>query len=81
MTGGTRISNKFILLYDDEKGLATKYNQNLDELADFHAKYMREAVLERMEDEDDYNDAMANLKASHGETVSSAEIHKRLGLS
>ncbi|MDE3283803.1 DUF6290 family protein [Lacticaseibacillus parahuelsenbergensis] len=59
--------------------------KKVKELADFHGvsvtKYMREAVLERMEDEEDYNDAMANLKASHGETVSSAEIRKRLGLS
>lgn len=54
------------------------------ELAEFEGvsvtTYMRDAVLARMEDEEDYKDAMANLEASHGETVSSAEIRKRLGL-
>lgn len=61
-----------------------QYKQ-VKEMADFHGisvtMYMREAVLERMEDEEDYNDAMANLTTSHGETVSSTEIRKNLGLS
>lgn len=61
-----------------------QYKQ-VKEMADFHGvsvtMYMRQAVLERMEDEEDYHDAMANLTASHGETVSSAEIRKNLGLS
>lgn len=59
--------------------------KKVKEMADFHGvsvtTYMREAVLERMEDEEDYHDAMANLWASHGETVSSDEIRKNLGLS
>ncbi|QVI34666.1 hypothetical protein BVJ53_01895 [Lacticaseibacillus chiayiensis] len=59
--------------------------KKIKELADFHGvsvtKYMREAILERLEDEEDYNDAMANLSSSHGETVSSAEIRTRLALS
>lgn len=42
--------------------------------------YMRQAVLDRMEDEEDYKDAQANLAASHGETVSRSEILKRLGM-
>ncbi|KRK47539.1 hypothetical protein FC96_GL002466 [Secundilactobacillus kimchicus JCM 15530] len=53
-------------------------------LADLHGvsvtTYMREAVLDRMTDEVDYNDANANLTASHGKTVSSAAIRQRLGL-
>ena len=59
--------------------------KKVKELADFHGvsvtQYMREAVLERVEDEEDYAAAMANLNASHGETVSRTEIRKRLGLS
>ena len=58
--------------------------KKVKEMADFHGvsviMYMREAVLERMEDEEDYHDAMTNLNAGHGETVSSDEIRQRLGL-
>jgi len=58
--------------------------KKVKEMADFHGvsvtMYMREAVLERMEDEEDYHDAMANLNASHGKTVSSDAIRQRLGL-
>lgn len=42
--------------------------------------YMRQAVLEHAEDETDYQDAAVNLKASHGETVSRAEVMARLGM-
>ncbi|KLI75561.1 MULTISPECIES: type II toxin-antitoxin system RelB family antitoxin [Lacticaseibacillus] len=59
--------------------------KKIKELADSHGvsvtRYMREAILERVEDEEDYNAATANLNASHGETVSRTEIRKRLGLS
>lgn len=41
---------------------------------------MRQAVLEHAEDETDYQDATANLKASHGKTVSRAEVMARLGM-
>ncbi|WP_155286808.1 type II toxin-antitoxin system RelB family antitoxin [Lacticaseibacillus zhaodongensis] len=60
-----------------------QYNK-VKELAAFNGvsvtTYMRQAVIERMEDEEDYRDAQANLKASAGETVSRAEIMKRLGM-
>jgi predicted DNA-binding protein len=60
-----------------------QYNKVKD-LAAFHGvsvtMYMRDAVIERMEDEEDYNDAIANLKASHGKTVSSNDIRKSLGI-
>lgn len=42
--------------------------------------YIRQAVLEHVEDETDYQDAAANLKASHGKTVSRAEVMARLGM-
>ena len=58
--------------------------EKIKKLADLHGvsvtTYMREAVLDRMTDEVDYNDANANLTASHGKTVSSAAIRQRLGL-
>lgn len=58
--------------------------QKIKEMADFHGisvtTYMREAVLERTEDEADYHDVMVNLADSHGETVSSNEIRHHLGL-
>lgn len=59
--------------YNKVKGLAAFHGVSV-------TMYMREAVIERMEDEEDYNDAIANLKASHGETVSSNDIRKNLGI-
>ncbi|MCH4171137.1 MAG: DUF6290 family protein [Lactobacillus sp.] len=67
------------LRFDDDQ------YEKVKELADFHGLtvtgYMRQAVLERMADEEDYKDAMDNLKASHGKTVSRETIMKRLGMS
>ena len=58
--------------------------RKVKELADFNGvsvtTYMRQAVLEHAEDETDYQDAAANLKASHGETVSRTEMMTRLGM-
>ncbi|GAW98533.1 type II toxin-antitoxin system RelB family antitoxin [Secundilactobacillus mixtipabuli] len=42
--------------------------------------YMRQAVLEHVENETDYQNAAVNLKASHGKTVSRAEVMARLGM-
>ncbi|KRK13103.1 hypothetical protein FD51_GL001294 [Lacticaseibacillus zeae DSM 20178 = KCTC 3804] len=59
--------------------------KKVKELADSHGvsvtQYMRDAVLKRVADEEDYAAAMANLNASHGKTVYRTEIRKRLGLS
>ena len=44
------------------------------------AAYMRQAVLDRMQDEEDYRAAQANRQASAGETVSRAEIMNRLNM-
>lgn len=64
--------------------LKKDHYQQVKKMADCHgisvAKYMREAVLERLEDEADYHDAMTNLNASHGETVSRDEIRQCLGM-
>ncbi len=58
--------------------------EKIKRLADFEGisatAYMRRAVLERMEDEEDYKDAQANRAESQGATVSRAEIMKRLGM-
>ncbi len=42
--------------------------------------YTRQAVLEWMEDDEDYRKTQANLATSQGETVSRAGIMKRLGM-
>jgi len=58
--------------------------QAVKALADFYGEsvktFMRQTILERLEDEADYRDAASNLKESHGETVSREEIMHRLGL-
>lgn len=58
--------------------------QAIKALADFYgesvATFMRQTILERLEDEADYRDAASNLEESHGETVSREEIMHRLGL-
>ncbi|WP_027829208.1 type II toxin-antitoxin system RelB family antitoxin [Schleiferilactobacillus harbinensis] len=58
--------------------------EKVKKLAAFHGvsvtMYMRQAVLERMEDEEDYKDAVDNIQASHGATVSRDEVKKRLGM-
>jgi len=39
---------------------------------------MRETILERIENKNDYTDGIANLKVSHGKKISREEIIKRL---
>ena len=43
-------------------------------------EFMREAILEKLEDTLDYQDAVRNLRASNGETVSRDDVKKQLGL-
>jgi hypothetical protein len=43
-------------------------------------KIVREIVLERSENEEDYRDAVAAKKVSNGEVVSREEMLKELGL-
>lgn len=59
--------------YKKVKDLAKFYGVSVTE-------FMRQTVLERIDDENDYSDAMKNLKESHGKTVKRSEILKRLDL-
>lgn len=43
-------------------------------------EYMRNAVLEKLEDSLDYQDAVDNIRASNGRTVSRKNAKKQLGL-
>ena len=43
-------------------------------------QFMRNAILEKLEDSLDYQDAIKNLKGSDGETVSRAYVKKELGI-
>ena len=43
-------------------------------------EYMRNAVLEKLEDSLDYQDAVDNIRASKGRTVSRKNAKKQLGL-
>lgn len=43
-------------------------------------EFMREAILEKLEDTLDYQDAVRNLRASNGKTVSRDDVKKQLGL-
>lgn len=62
---------------------ADQYRQ-IKTMADFHGvtvpTYLRTAILAQTADDADYRDAMANLKASRSETVSSNDIRQCLGL-
>ena len=43
-------------------------------------EYMRDAVLEKLADSLDYQNAVRNMQASHGETVPRDDVKKQLGL-
>ena len=43
-------------------------------------EYMRNAVLEKLEDSLDYQDAVDNIRASDGNTISRKNVKKQLGL-
>ncbi|KRM86338.1 type II toxin-antitoxin system RelB family antitoxin [Liquorilactobacillus vini] len=43
-------------------------------------EFMRNAVLEKLEDSLDYQDAVKNIRESNGQTVSRADVKKKLGL-
>ena len=43
-------------------------------------EYMRNAVLEKLEDSLDYQDAVDNIRTSNGRTVSRKNAKKQLGL-
>ena len=59
--------------YKEVKALAEFYGESV-------TTFMRQTILERLEDESDYRDAVDNLKESHGETVSRETIKHRLEL-
>ncbi|GAB2027990.1 type II toxin-antitoxin system RelB family antitoxin [Lactovum odontotermitis] len=56
--------------------------EQIKELADFQGltptTFMRNAILEQLEDEQDYQEAIQVLRESNGESVSRSEIMKRL---
>lgn len=43
-------------------------------------EFMRNAILDKLADSLDYADAVENIRASNGETVSRDEVKKQLGL-
>lgn len=43
-------------------------------------QFMRNAILEKLEDSLDYQDAIKNIKLSNGETISREDIKKDLGI-
>lgn len=43
-------------------------------------EFMRNAVLEKLEDSLDYQDAIKNIRESNGQTVSREDVKKQLGL-
>ncbi|QGV04197.1 type II toxin-antitoxin system RelB family antitoxin [Lactobacillus acetotolerans] len=43
-------------------------------------EFMRNAVLEKLEDSLDYQDAVKNIRESRGQTVSRNDVKKQLGL-
>lgn len=55
----------------------------IKELADFNGisttKMVEEILSEKMQDEQDYLDALASIKESDGKTISHAEMMKRYG--
>jgi predicted transcriptional regulator len=58
--------------------------KQIKELAAFHGltptAFMENTILEQVEDELDYQDAIKVLQESDGETVSQEEVMARLGL-
>lgn len=58
--------------------------QEIKELAEFEGvsvtTFMRQTILDRLQDENDYYEAAKNLEESNGETVSRDEIRRRLGM-
>ncbi|WP_270262132.1 type II toxin-antitoxin system RelB family antitoxin [Lactobacillus panisapium] len=43
-------------------------------------EFMRNAVLEKLADSLDYQDAVKNIRESHGQTISRDDVKKQLGL-
>jgi len=66
------------LRFDDE------IYKELKELANFHGMtitaFMKETLLERLQDELDVREAEANLRASKGKTVSREEVMRQAGM-
>lgn len=58
--------------------------REIKELAEFEGvsvtTFMRQTILDRLQDENDYYEAAQNLEESNGETVSRDEIRRRLGI-
>ncbi|AYW48394.1 hypothetical protein C7K38_08460 [Tetragenococcus osmophilus] len=58
--------------------------QEIKELAEFEGvsvtTFMRQTILDRLQDEKSYYEAVQSLEESNGESVSSDEIKRRLGM-
>lgn len=62
-----------------------QYRHQLKELADFNGEtvttLIRNVALEKLEDEQDYRDAVKADRESNGATVSAEQVMKELGMS
>lgn len=68
--------------------ISIRFNDNqyrkIKDLANFEGEsitsYMRNAVLEKIEDEEDYADAVQTMNEDNGKTYSAQEVKEMLGL-
>lgn len=68
--------------------ISIRFNDNqyrkIKDLASFEGEsitsYMRNAVLEKIEDEEDYSDAVQAMNEDNGKTYSAQEVKEMLGL-
>lgn len=73
------IATKSTTIRFDEDVLNLIHRQaNLD--GQTSTEFMRNAVLEKLADSLDYQDAVKNIRESHGQTVSRDDVKKQLGL-
>ncbi|GFZ27384.1 type II toxin-antitoxin system RelB family antitoxin [Lactobacillus corticis] len=72
-------ATKYTTISFDKDILTMIHKQaNLDGIS--ATEFMRNAILEKLEDTLDYQDAVRNLRTSNGETVSRDDVKKQLGL-
>ena len=66
------------ILFDNDVLKLIHKQANLD--GQSTTEYMRNAVLEKLEDSLDYQDAVENIRTSDGNTISRKNVKKQLGL-
>lgn len=77
-----------VLMKTPTKSTTIRFDENVLKLIHKQAalegqtptEFMREAVLEKLEDSLDYRDAVENIRRSKGETVSRDDVKKQLGM-